>query len=254
MFTRLNSMRLTLSTSTMARRLESLAKLHDTKVSKWKDSVASRASNIQTMKAKISELEKALDHHESVNPSSSTAAPEHIGTNTLPEPNQVERDQQELNNELTRTLDNLNQLIDEDHGVNFVIDNIDIRQNVSNMTEENQNLDCHWVNASVVFNRISGNHLPDDKCTKDVMQVDNMEVLPSIGDNLAYRRNIKVHIQRVLVKRLPCLQHLSDSVLQHIPHTYMNEMKEKPSKVQYHTMIIKIHNNHNIYIFIYTVM
>ena len=33
----------------------------------------------------------------------------------------------------------------EDEGVNFVIDNIDIRQNVKNMTEENQNVDCHWV-------------------------------------------------------------------------------------------------------------
>ena len=121
--------------------------------------------------------------------------------------------------ELNKELNNLKEIIDKDDGVNFVIDNIDIRQNVNNMTEENQDLDCHWVNANVIFNRVSENNLADDGSMKDVMNVDNLEVLPNMDDHLAYRKNLKVHIQRILVKRIPCLRHLQDSVLMHIPHS-----------------------------------
>lgn len=35
------------------------------------------------------------------------------------------------------------------------------------MTEDNQNKDLHWVNHVKITNRVSGNHLPDDKPTLD---------------------------------------------------------------------------------------
>ena len=53
-------------------------------------------------------------------------------------------------------------------GNNFVIDNLDLRQNVINMTEENQNLHYHWTNGNINSNRIFGNHLPDNGPIKDV--------------------------------------------------------------------------------------
>ncbi len=288
-------MRLVLSTSIMSKRLDELAKTQDSKISTWKDSIKSRANEIQSSKSNISQLQKLLQNQETittlpvsdnysltstqpccVSPTSSgfvqpnilttdilttqnnstdtmsaptqpTDTPNHQDNNSTPSvpiqqmdthttqnhvntmsvflpPNtsniaNVETSQSLLV-ELNKELINLKQLTDKEDGVNFVIDNIDIRQNVNNMTEENQDVDCHWVNANVVFNRVSGNNLSDDRPIKDVMDVDNLEVLPTMEDHLAYRKNLKVYIQRILVERIPCLRHLQDSVQMHIPHVH----------------------------------
>ena len=102
---------------------------------------------------------------------------------------------------LKKASSRLEQLICEHEGVNFVIDNIDIRQNVQNMTEENHNVDCHWVNANIVFNRVSGNNLIDSGCTQNVMDVDNSEVLSTIKEHLTFCKNAKIHIKQTHVKR-----------------------------------------------------
>ena len=165
MFNRLNCMRLVLSNSTMLRRMNVFANMHDSKLSAWKNSV----------------------HEQSI-----TA---------------------------------------RDKGHNFVIDNLDLRQNVINMTEENQNLDYHWTNGNIISNRISGNHLPDDSPIKDITTVEMSEVIPSPNDHLAYAKNLKVHIQRILVSRIPCLSTLKDCVVHHIPHPYQQEMHSRSDKV-----------------------
>ena len=116
-------------------------------------------------------------------------------------------------------------------GKTFVIDNLDLRQKVSNMTEENQNVDYHWVNANLINNRVSANHLHDNGPIKDVMEVQVSDVLPSPEDHLAYAKNIKTHIQRILVKRVPCLQFMQECVVHHIPHPHQKEMSKKANKV-----------------------
>ena len=120
---------------------------------------------------------------------------------------------------------------DSNQGQTFVIDNLDLRQNVSNMSEENQNLDYHWVNANLISNRVGGNHLPDNGPTQEIMEVQVSDVLPSPEDHLAYAKNIKTHIQRILIKRLPCLKFLQECVVQHIPHPHQKEMNMKADKV-----------------------
>lgn len=165
MFNRLNCMRLVLSNSTMLRRMDDFAMIHDLKLSSWKNTA-------------------------------------HVETTT-----------------------------GCSEGQNFVIDNLDLRQNVSNMTEENQNLDYHWVNGNIICNRVSGNHLPDDGPIQDVMDVEMSEVLPGPDDHLAYAKNLKVHIQRILVTRLPCLETLKGCVVQHIPHPHQKEMHTQSKKV-----------------------
>ena len=172
MFNRLNSMRLVLSNSTMLRRMNDFAKLHEDKLLLYK-----RTNAIQP-------------HADKSTPGSS-------------------------------------------QGRTFVIDNVDLRQNVSDMSEEKQNCDYHWVNANLISNRVGGNHLPDNGPTKEVTEVEVSDVLPSPEDHLAYAKNIKIHIQRILVKRLPCLKFLQDCVVHHIPHPHQKELSIKADKVEY---------------------
>ena len=49
------------------------------------------------------------------------------------------------------------------NGFQFVIDNLDLRQEVKDMTSDNQNKDYHWTNMNFVMNRVSGLHLADDE-------------------------------------------------------------------------------------------
>ncbi len=172
-------MRLTLSNSTMLRRMNAFASIHDLKLSAWKNSVKQ-----QTITA-------------------------------------------------------------SSNGHNFVIDNLDIRQNVINMTEENQNLDYHWTNGSIVSNRVSGNHLPNDGPIQDVNTIEMSEVIPSPDDHLAYAKNLKVHIQRILVSRIPCLGSLKNCVAHHIPHPHQQEMHTKSDKVVYKTgwLLFQLYNH-----------
>lgn len=160
-------MRLVLSNSTMLRRMNAFADMHDLKLSAWKNSV----------------------HEKAITASS--------------------------------------------QGHNFVIDNLDLRQNVTNMTEENQNLDYHWTNGNIISNRVSGNHLPDDGPIQDVNTVEMSEVIPSPNDHLAYAKNLKVHIQRILVSRIPCLGSFKNCVVHHIPHPHQQEMNTRSDKVAY---------------------
>ena len=52
------------------------------------------------------------------------------------------------------------------NGQKIIIDNIDYRQEVHHMTEDNQTIDRHYLTVCATENRISGNHLstkqPDD--------------------------------------------------------------------------------------------
>lgn len=72
-------------------------------------------------------------------------------------------------------------------GFKFPFDNFDIRQNVRNMTEENQNKDLHWVNHNAVKNRVSGNHLPNNVPICDItehLEKQNMITILIYGSDL----------------------------------------------------------------------
>ena len=118
-------------------------------------------------------------------------------------------------------------------GWKIAFDNIDIYQRVREMTEDNQNKDLHWVNHVKITNRVSGNHLPDDKPTLDsVMQLDNCKVIPSIPDHISQRGNYIVLIERILTEEIACLSFCTDVVAGHIPHRHSKEMMVKSEKVQ----------------------
>ena len=109
-------------------------------------------------------------------------------------------------------------------GFNIVVDNWDMRQEVRNMSAEHQNADIHWVNHNIVENRVSGNHLPDDKPIKDIKDLQNKDLLPSTVDHKALYDNYIIHIQRILVKRILSLKCLDECAQKHIVHKHSKEM------------------------------
>lgn len=77
----------------------------------------------------------------------------------------------------------------------------------------------------------NSNHLPDDKSVKNIMDVENKDLIPSIADHKELYNNYLVHIQRILTKRIPSLEGLSSNVPKHIKHKHSEEMRKKSKKV-----------------------
>ena len=116
-------------------------------------------------------------------------------------------------------------------GIHFVIDNFDLRQEVRDMTAENQNKDFHWTNINCIKNRVSGAHLPNDKPICKLSDLPNGSVLPNAKDHVKNRDNYVVLVQRIMVEHIPALNFLTGAVQKHIPHMYSKEMAQSSTKV-----------------------
>ena len=117
-------------------------------------------------------------------------------------------------------------------GWKIAFDNLDIFQKVREMTEDNQNKDHHWINHVKVTNRVSGNHLPDDKPICDsVMDLDNYKIIPTVPQHISQRGNYILLIERVITEEIPSLSFCKDVVTMHIPHSHSKEMVTKSEKV-----------------------
>lgn len=96
------------------------------------------------------------------------------------------------------------------------------------MREDNQNKDHHWINHIKVTNRVSGNHLTDDKPICDsLMELDNIKVIPNYPEHVCQRGNYVSLIERILVNEIPCLAFCKNVVMMHIPHTHEPELSKK---------------------------
>ena len=121
--------------------------------------------------------------------------------------------------------------ITPDCGRKITFDNIDYHQNVHHMTEDNQNIDKHYVTYMSTENRVSGNHLSDQTRVGGIEEMENGKCIPSTNDNEKQRLNYIVLMERVITTNIPCLNFLSDICSIHIPHKYSAEMKKKTNNV-----------------------
>ena len=135
-----------------------------------------------------------------------------------------------------------NSTVEPKCGFSIVVDNWDMRQEVRHMSSDHQNTDIHWVNHNIVENRVSGNHLADDRPIMDVADVQNKDLIPSMADHKALYDNYLVHIQRILVKRIPALQCLGNHVPKHIKHRHSEEMSKQSKKVLDNNAIVLINH------------
>lgn len=126
-------------------------------------------------------------------------------------------------------------------GWKIAFDNLDIFQRVRHMREDNQNKDHHWINHTKVTNRISGNHLQDDKpICKSVMELDNVKIIPTYPQHISQRGDYILIKERILTEEIPCLTFCRNVVTMHIPHCHSSEMSNKSEKVcQYTFSLLK---------------
>lgn len=194
-----------------------------------------RVSACLTKKAKLEEKREGLAMTQDL----ATARTSRDAASGLPEScaSTVHR-QQVSSSQLKQVEDEINALDQSSvSGMQFVIDNFDLRQNVREMTCESQNKDYHWINHNCVLNRVSGAHLDNTKPVCDINDVPYGTLLPQARDHLNNRENYIVLVQRVLVECIPALGFLKDAVKKHIRHEYSKEMGQKTTKVQHHTIV-----------------
>lgn len=115
----------------------------------------------------------------------------------------------------------------------FVVafDNIDLHIARRNMTLAFQNRDVHWVNHTMVENRVSGNHLSSEGQKADLMEMPNILLFPSIVDQKRQHFNYIILVSRILVNHFSAFENLKDACIRHIPFKYSKEMSKKSLKV-----------------------
>ena len=99
-------------------------------------------------------------------------------------------------------------------------DNLDPMVKVEHTSASNQNNSIHWFNLNAVKNRVLANHLSNDNLVKSVLELENVEFLPSPEDNEAFLHNMTALETRVVVRNIPALSQLKDIVVKHISHEY----------------------------------
>lgn len=110
-------------------------------------------------------------------------------------------------------------------------DNLDLAIKVKHMTSTNQNNSIHWFNLNAVLDRVHGNHLQNEQPIKSVLDMENIDFLPSSNDNQDFLHYAAALCVRVVVSHLPALNRFKDVVVSHIPHEYSSIMKEKSKQV-----------------------
>ena len=124
-----------------------------------------------------------------------------------------------------------NSTVEPKYGFCIVVDDWDMRQEVRHMPSDHQNSDIHWVNHNVIENRVFGNHLADARPIMVVANVQNKDLIPSMADHKALYDIYLVHIQHILVKRIPALQCLRNHIPKHIRQRHSEEMSKQSKKV-----------------------
>lgn len=112
-----------------------------------------------------------------------------------------------------------------------IFDNVDVVIKVSDMTEENQNVDSHDCVKAYVMNRVGGNDLSTDSPRRKLNDVPNGEFLFDKDDHKKQRSDYITLVQRVIVEDIQCLTKMKDCVVQHIPHKHSKEMSKKSQMV-----------------------
>ena len=110
--------------------------------------------------------------------------------------------------------------------------NLDLMVKVKHMGSTNQNNSIHWFNLNAVQIRVIGNHLDNTRPTKPVLEMENVDFLPSPADNQNYLHDITAIATRVVIKHIPAFNIFKDVTVHHIPHKYSEDMKQKSQQVK----------------------
>ena len=99
----------------------------------------------------------------------------------------------------THYLDHAVDLLKEGRTFVFVLDNIDWDVKVQDMHSDQQNKSVHAVATSLVFDRVTSSHLPDDSPQKALSDIILMDLLTlTDADVQCTRERYKILIGRIL--------------------------------------------------------
>ena len=137
----------------------------------------------------------------------------------------------EMEDMQAKVISNPDKLQQSDGTFKIVLDNVDLRIAMRDMTSDRQNRDIHWVNHSAIKNRVKGNR---KRAQVELSQLDNCHFRASTADHEKLRKDFTYLVSRVLVEHLPCMQFLQSVCLNRIPHQYSYQMAQNSEKVSEH--------------------
>ena len=88
--------------------------------------------------------------------------------------------------------------VSQDVGYKHVIDNINIRKDVADTTEEHQNINENWVSHMVVKNRVRGNELPAHAPICSIISMENGKDVPNPTDPQMQYENHMNLVRRII--------------------------------------------------------
>lgn len=141
-----------------------------------------------------------------------------------------------FNNKEALTVNDIDQLIahweaGKKETYQIIGDNIDLLIKTKNMSSERGNRDIHWFLLYAIVDEIHDWTLPD----KPSQAYDDIELSTLIPDNTdfeEFKSALTVLWARILVKNIPKFRVLEKCVPWHIPHRYVEEMKQKSKAVR----------------------
>jgi hypothetical protein len=116
-------------------------------------------------------------------------------------------------------------------GYSFTGDNVDMRVLPRQMTIKNKAKDHHMFQICAFKNRISPNHLPDDKPNRDINKEPFTTFLPSAEEQLQLVEEFVILVGNKWADYIPALAWYADPDLpMHIHHENMDQTKKKTEK------------------------
>ena len=125
-------------------------------------------------------------------------------------------------------LDHAVQQLKEGKKFVLVLDNIGWEVKVHDMRSEIQNTSVHAVVSSLVFDRVTSGHLPDNgpqKCFADCQMKELLKL--SDEEERCTRERYKIFLGRMLREHFPAFEFLSSVVPAQTPCQYQAEMKSE---------------------------
>ena len=105
----------------------------------------------------------------------------------------------------------------------YVVDNIDWEEKVHDIREQHQNKSVYAVGTSMVFSRISSDHLPDDGSQMDVKTCNFVEVVRVTNDEMdRIQTRYKIFVARIMIERFPEFFNLRQYLLDKLALSHKN--------------------------------
>ena len=123
----------------------------------------------------------------------------------------------------THFLDHAIELVKSGRKFVFVVDNIDWIEKVHDMPEVYQNKSVHAIATSMVFTRVSKDHLPDDGPQKDIKTCNTRELVTIKDEELKKILNrYRILVARILMHKFPEFQRLKSYLSKELPLHHEN--------------------------------